>query len=109
RAFASHPKITIPFRASNSTHVFHQYTLILHDVDRDALQHHLADKKIPSMIYYPLPAHKQKMFEIYQTGSLDLEITDWLNKRVISLPIHTELDEEQLKYITDSVLEFVNK
>lgn len=109
RAFASHPKITIPFRASNSTHVFHQYTLILHDVDRDALQQHLADKKIPSMIYYPLPAHKQKMFEIYQTGSLDLEITDWLNKRVISLPIHTELDEEQLKYITDSVLEFVNK
>lgn len=109
RAFASQPKITIPFRASNSTHVFHQYTLILHDVDRDALQQHLADKKIPSMIYYPLPAHKQKMFEIYQTGSLDLEITDWLNKRVISLPIHTELDEEQLKYITDSVLEFVNK
>ncbi len=109
RAFASHPKITIPFRASNSTHVFHQYTLILHDVDRDALQQHLADKKIPSMIYYPLPAHKQKMFEIYQTGSLDLEITDWLNKRVISLPIHTELDEEQLKYITDSVFEFVNK
>jgi len=109
RAFASHPKITIPFRASNSTHVFHQYTLILHDVDRDALQQHLADKKIPSMIYYPLPAHKQKMFEIYQTGSLDLEITDWLNKRVISLPIHTELDEEPLKYITDSVLEFVNK
>ena len=109
RAFASHPKITIPFRASNSTHVFHQYTLILHDVDRDALQQHLADKKIPSMIYYPLPAHKQKMFEIYQTGSLDLEITNWLNKRVISLPIHTELDEEQLKYITDSVFEFVNK
>jgi UDP-2-acetamido-2-deoxy-ribo-hexuluronate aminotransferase len=109
QAFANHPTMTIPFRASNSTHVFHQYTLILHDVNRDALQQHLADKKIPSMIYYPLPAHKQKMFEIYQTGSLDLEITDWLNKRVISLPIHTELDEEQLKYISDSVLEFVNK
>jgi len=109
RAFVNNPKITIPFRASNSTHVFHQYTLILHDVNRDALQQHLADKKIPSMIYYPLPAHKQRMFEIYNVGSLDLSITEWLNEKVISLPIHTELDEEQLKYISENVLEYVNR
>ena len=108
-AFASNDKITTPFRADNCTHVFHQYTLILHDVDRDALSAFLAENDIPSMIYYPVPGHRQKMFEAFGGANFDLEKTDWLTHRVLSLPIHTELEEEQQKYIVEKVLEFVNK
>jgi UDP-2-acetamido-2-deoxy-ribo-hexuluronate aminotransferase len=108
-AFAAHPKITTPNRASYSHHVFHQYTLILEGVNRDKLNEYLASKNIPSMIYYPVPAHKQKMFAAFGGGAYQLQVTDWLTERVISLPMHTELDEEQLKYITSSVLEFINK
>lgn len=102
-------KITTPFRASYSKHVFHQYTLILDGVDRNALNAHLETKGIPSMIYYPVPAHKQKMFESFGGGSYQLERTDWLTERVISLPMHTELDEEQQDYIIETVLNFINK
>ena len=61
------------------------------------------------MIYYPVPAHRQKMFEAFGGDDYNLPQTDWLTKRVISLPIHTELDEEQQAYITSKVLEFINK
>ena len=113
KAFASNPKITTPFRSEYCTHVFHQYTLILHDVDspdsyRDRLNTFLAENNIPSMIYYPVPAHRQKMFEAFGGGDYNLPETDWLTERVISLPIHTELDEEQQSYITAKVLEFIN-
>jgi len=108
RAFAGHSKIKTPFRAPYSKHVFHQYTLILEDADRDKLNEHLAGKNIPSMIYYPVPAHRQKMFAAFQSGMQKLEVTDWLTDRVISLPMHTELDEEQLSFICKSVLEFLN-
>ncbi|HRO75346.1 MAG TPA: DegT/DnrJ/EryC1/StrS family aminotransferase [Crocinitomicaceae bacterium] len=100
--------ITTPFRASNNKHVFHQYTLILEGIDRDALKEHLATKGIPAMIYYPIPAHKQKMFASFGVANIDLPITDWLTSRVISLPMHTELEEEQLRYICDAVKEFVD-
>jgi len=106
-AFANNPKITTPYRASYGTHVFHQYTLVLESVNRDGLQEYLSSKGIPSMIYYPVPGHKQKMFASFDLPSLDLKTTDWLTERVISLPIHTELDEEQLNFITSSVLEYV--
>jgi dTDP-4-amino-4,6-dideoxygalactose transaminase len=106
--FANHPKITVPFRAGYSRHVFHQYTLILEGVNRDKLNEFLAAKNIPSMIYYPVPAHRQQMFAIFGGSSYNLPATDWLTERVISLPMHTELDEEQLKYISSSVLEFIN-
>jgi UDP-2-acetamido-2-deoxy-ribo-hexuluronate aminotransferase len=109
KAFGGHPKITVPFREGYCNHVFHQYTLILEGVDRDGLHQYLADQKIPSMIYYPVPAHKQKMFEQFNSASLNLPITDWLTERVISLPIHTELDEEQLDFISSAVLEYCNK
>jgi UDP-2-acetamido-2-deoxy-ribo-hexuluronate aminotransferase len=109
KAFANHPKITTPFRAVYGKHVFHQYTLLLENVDRDALVNHLASKNIPSMIYYPVPGHRQKMFESFGGLSYNLETTDWLTQRVISLPIHTEFDDEQLHFITSSVLEFINK
>ena len=106
-AFASHSKITTPYRAPYSKHVFHQYTLVLDGVDRDGLNAHLAGLGIPSMIYYPVPAHRQKMFESFGSDSADLPVTDWLTERVISLPVHTEMDEEQLQLITKSVIEFI--
>lgn len=109
KAFAGHSKITTPFRAPYSDHVFHQYTLQLEGVNRDELKKHLADNNIPSMIYYPVPGHKQKMFDQFDTASQVMPVTDWLTERVISLPIHTEMEEEQLKFITSKVLEFVNK
>jgi UDP-2-acetamido-2-deoxy-ribo-hexuluronate aminotransferase len=108
RAFAGHPKIRTPFRAPYTKHVFHQYTLILEGADRNKLNEFLAGKNIPSMIYYPVPAHRQKMFASFQSDLQQLEITDWLTERVISLPMHTELDEEQLAYICNGVLEFLN-
>jgi len=107
-AFANNPKLKVPFRASNSKHVFHQYTLTLEGVDRDGLSKFLAEHKIPSMLYYPVPAHRQKMFAAFNSDATDLPVTDYLTERVISLPIHTEMDTDQLKYITDNVLSFVN-
>ncbi|MDX1956034.1 MAG: DegT/DnrJ/EryC1/StrS family aminotransferase [Chitinophagaceae bacterium] len=109
KAFAGNPHITVPYRAPWSEHVFHQYTLILDGVDRDGLNRYLAEKSIPSMIYYPVPGHKQKMFDAFHTTGVSLPVTDWLTERVISLPIHTELDEEQLTYITTTVLEYINQ
>ena len=109
RAFAENKSITVPFRAGNNKHVFHQYTLVLNDVDRDALSQFLTENGVPNMIYYPVPAHRQKMFDAFGGSNFDLPITDWLTERVISLPIHTELDEEQQTFITSKVLEFINK
>jgi len=109
RAFANHERITTPYRAPYSKHVFHQYTLILEGIDRNRLNQYLAQHNIPSMIYYPVPAHRQKMFEAFGGGNYQLENTDWLTERVISLPMHTELDEQQLEFITSKVLEFTAK
>ena len=113
KAFRDNKIITGPYRLSYSHHVFHQYTLVLDNIDnvsafREQLNHFLSKKDIPSMIYYPVPGHKQKMFGQFNTQSLHLPVTDWLSKRVISLPMHTELDEEQLNYISSQILEFVN-
>jgi UDP-2-acetamido-2-deoxy-ribo-hexuluronate aminotransferase len=111
KVFAGNEKITVPFKADYTKHVYHQYTLKLNvdgDVSafRDALNLFLADAKIPSMIYYPVPAHRQKMFDSFGSATTNLPITDWLTERVISLPIHTEMTEEQLLFITNKVLEF---
>ncbi len=108
-AFAGHAKITTPYRAAYSGHVFHQYTILLEGVDRDGLKKHLADNGIPAMIYYPVPGHKQKMFEQFNVAATVMPVTDWLTERVISLPIHTELDEEQLAFITSQILTYINK
>ena len=102
-AFASNPNITTPFIANGNTHVFHQYTLILKDQNRDKLVEQLASVGIPAMIYYPVPAHRQNMFSFLNLPAVDLPVTDWLTQRVVSLPIHTELDQEQLYFITDQV------
>jgi UDP-2-acetamido-2-deoxy-ribo-hexuluronate aminotransferase len=108
KAFAGNDKITIPFRDKNCNHVFHQYTLTLNNVDRDGLNKYLGENDVPSMIYYPVPAHRQKMFDSFGGTKFQLPITDWLTERVISLPIHTELDDEQQNYIVEKVLAFVN-
>jgi UDP-2-acetamido-2-deoxy-ribo-hexuluronate aminotransferase len=108
-SFAGNDKIAVPFRAANNNHVFHQYTLTLNGVNRNALNKYLAEVGVPSMIYYPLPAHKQKMFEAFGGGDYELEITDWLTDRVISIPMHTELDEVQQAFIVKHVLDFVNR
>jgi dTDP-4-amino-4,6-dideoxygalactose transaminase len=107
KAFASNPNITTPFIAEGNTHVFHQYTLILKDHNRDELVEQLASVGVPAMIYYPVPAHRQKMFSFLNLPTVDLPVTDWLTQRVVSLPIHTELDLEQLEYIVDHVNSFV--
>jgi dTDP-4-amino-4,6-dideoxygalactose transaminase len=109
QAFAGNPHITVPYRADDSRHVFHQYTLILEGLDRNGLHDYLAARNIPSMIYYPVPAHRQKMFENYNSSAINLTITDWLTERVISLPMHTEMDEEQLHFVTTNVLAFSKK
>jgi dTDP-4-amino-4,6-dideoxygalactose transaminase len=108
KAFASVSHITTPYRAPYTNHVFHQYTLQLEGVSRDGLNKWLEEQQVPSMIYYPVPSHRQKMFDAFGGSRFELKTTDWLTERVISLPIHTEMDEEQLAYITGKVLEYVN-
>lgn len=109
KAFANHPKIKTPVRAKNSNHVFHQYTLQLNGIDRNELRDFLATKNIPSMIYYPIPLHMQNAFKSDRYKAGDFPVTEKLCASVISLPMHTELSEETLSYITKSVLEFCNK
>lgn len=105
-AFANHPNIITPKRFKNSDHVFHQYTLVLKNADRNKLRDFLAEKNIPAMIYYPVPLHLQKAYNDtrYQPG--DFPVTEMLCKNVISLPIHTEMSDDEMKYITDGVLEY---
>jgi len=105
KAFANHSKLKTPVRAKNSNHVFHQYTLQLNGIDRTKLREQLAEKGIPAMIYYPIPLHMQNAFKSDRFKQGDFPVTEKLCATVLSLPIHTELDEETLKYITDTVLE----
>ncbi|MBB6329563.1 dTDP-4-amino-4,6-dideoxygalactose transaminase [Chryseobacterium sediminis] len=105
-AFEANPNILTPKRAENSTHVFHQYTLRILNGKRNELQKFLTEKEIPAMIYYPVALRKQKAY-FQESNDADFVNTDKLLDQVISLPMHTELDEEQLKYITDAILEFM--
>lgn len=108
KAFATNEKLITPTTSSSSSHVFHQYTLKLVDVNRDALIEFLSDKGIPAMIYYPVPLHMQKAYQDSRYKVGDFPVAEKLSACVMSLPMHTELDEEQLEYITSSVLEFFN-
>ncbi len=108
-AFSNHPNLVVPVRYENSTHVFHQYTLKIVDADRNALQQYLTEKEIPAMIYYPVPLRKQKAYDNGNYNDADFPATNKLIDQVISLPMHTELEEEQLKYITESVLSFFDR
>lgn len=109
KAFVNHPKLKTPARFKNSNHVFHQYTLVTTDVDRFKMVEFLATKDVPAMIYYPVPLHLQKAYLDPRYKEGDFPVTEMLCKTVFSLPMHTELDEEQLQHITSSVLEFLNQ
>jgi len=109
KAFGSHPKVIVPKRVSFSDHVFHQYTLVLKGVDRNELRTYLASKDIPAMIYYPVPLHMQKAYRDPRYKEGDFPVTEKLCANVISLPIHTEMNEETLNYITENTLAFLNQ
>ncbi len=105
-AFANHPLIETPFRSANSTHVFHQYTLILDEsVDRDSLRAKFMEEGIPAMIYYPVPLHKQKAY----AEDKSFPVAEDLVKRVISLPMHTELNQEIINHICQTFLRLINQ
>ena len=114
--FKDHPKIVTPTGKTTcdgicdtcDCHVFHQYTLQLEGVDRDALVAHLQEKGIPCGVYYPIPLHKQKAYEDERYNEADFKITNRLVTSVISLPMHTELDDEQIEFISSTVLNFIN-
>ena len=106
-AFADVDQLTTPERNPNSTHAFHQYTMKCKGIDRDALREYLTEQEIPSMVYYPVPLHKQKAFEVAGIEQISLPITEELSEQVISLPIHTEMDDEQLERISKGVLDFI--
>jgi dTDP-4-amino-4,6-dideoxygalactose transaminase len=106
-AFEGHKNIVAPSICDIcDCHVFHQYTLRIVDGDRDGLMKYLQSKDIPCAIYYPIPLHSQKAYLDARYKEEDFPVTNQLVKEVISLPMHTELDDEQIKFITDSVLEF---
>ena len=108
-AFEGHKNIIAPsICAICDCHVFHQYTLRIIDADRNGLMEHLLAKGIPCAIYYPIPLHSQKAYADTRYKEEDFPVTNQLIKEVISLPMHTELDDEQIKFITDSVLEYLN-
>jgi len=106
-AFAENKKITVPARSNNSTHVFHQYTLKLDGINRNELRAYLAEKEIPAMVYYPIPLHLQDAYLNLGYKKGDFPVTEALSEIVISLPMHTELEQEQQKFITQSVLDFI--
>ena len=108
QAFSCNEKLLVPGRAAHSTHVFHQYTLRVTGADRDKLREGLAELGIPAMIYYPVPLHQQKAYLDPRYKDGDFPVAERLAACVLSLPMHTELDEEQLAYITSNVLELVN-
>jgi dTDP-4-amino-4,6-dideoxygalactose transaminase len=107
-AFQGHKNIVAPSICDIcDCHVFHQYTLRIIDGDRDGLMQHLLDKGIPCAVYYPIPLHSQKAYLDARYKEEDFPVTNLLAKQVISLPMHTELDDEQIKFITDLVLDYL--
>jgi dTDP-4-amino-4,6-dideoxygalactose transaminase len=108
KAFADVKEVSTPERSSNSTHVFHQYTLRVTGGHRDGLKKHLEEKGVPAMIYYPVPCHLQDAYKSDRCPEGGLPITEQLTREVLSLPMSTELDNEQLAYITSAVVSYFN-
>ena len=98
--------LEIPFRNSNSTHVFHQYTLKTKEINRDEVKDFLKENDVPAMVYYPVPVHKQKAYDYLNSREQSFETTMSLSESVISLPMHTELDQEQLDKIISTIKKF---
>lgn len=101
--------LIIPPRNEDSTHVFHQYTLRVKNNRRDELKNYLAEHDIPSMVYYPVPLHKQKPYAIYLDGDTNLKHAEQACNEVLSLPMHTQLSERQLTHITNSIHKFFDQ
>lgn len=109
-AFAEMPDVITPIICDQCfCHVFHQYTLLLKDADRDGLIAYLNEREIPCGVYYPIPLHHQKAYRDDRYREEDFKVTNRLVKQCISLPMHTELDDEQIQYITDTVREYLQK
>jgi dTDP-4-amino-4,6-dideoxygalactose transaminase len=100
--------LVLPHRASNSTHVFHQYTIKV-DGKRNGLREHLTAAGIPTMIYYPIPLHLQNAYRQKEFGEGSFPVTERLSKSVLSLPIHTEMTKDQLEFISTTILRFFEK
>ena len=107
-ALSGHNDISIPHRVNYSQHIFHQYTIRVGNGKRDALKSHLEKCSVPSMIYYPLSLHMQKAYSDLGYKKGDFPVTEKACTEVLSLPMHTELEPDQLQYITDSIIDFVN-
>lgn len=107
-AFKTHKKLSVPVNAPWSTHTYHQYTLKLKNIDRDQVQKQLAEKDIPAMIYYPVPLHKQKAYASEEYLESNFDVTNELSRSVLSLPIHTEMDSNQIDYITNNLIQILN-
>lgn len=109
-AFMSNKKIITPIVCDScDCHVFHQYTLRVVDTDRDALVAHLNENGIPCGVYYPIPLHSQKAYKDERYNEADFPVTNAIVKDCISLPMHTELEDDQIAFITKTVIDFVNK
>ncbi len=107
--FSASDKIITPITSEFTTHVFHQYTLRLKNVDRNALHEHLNECKIPNAIYYPVPLHLQEAYKDSRYQEDDFKVTNELINSVISLPMHTEFEQEQQDHIINTILDFVNE
>ena len=109
KAFENHPNIVAPSICEIcDCHVFHQYVIRIIDKDRDALMQHLQEKQIPCAIYYPIPLHSQKAYQNTRYKEEDFPVTNQLVKEVIALPMHTELEDDQIEFITKTVIDFLN-
>lgn len=98
--------IQIPQRVKHSNHIFHQYSIVVKDNSRDELKKYLETHKIPSMIYYPVPIHRQRAYRHYLFNKDDFPIADYIAKQILSLPMHTEMTNEQLLYICETIKKF---
>jgi dTDP-4-amino-4,6-dideoxygalactose transaminase len=106
KSFPGCPSISVPERVSYSSHIFHQYTIRVKNSKRDALKDFLESKKIPAMIYYPGPLHLQEAYRYLGYNENDFPVTAQLCKEVLSLPMHPDMEQEQLDYIALNVLKF---
>ncbi len=106
-ALQDHKDIITPVRSGDcDTHVYHQYTLKIKNGKRDALAKHLQEKGIPFGVYYPIPLHRQKAYVDERYNEKDFTVTNKLVKEVISLPMHTELEDDQIHYISKTIIRF---
>ena len=114
-AFRTHPNLVIPKSGTDcdnicdncDCHVFHQYTLKLKNADRDGLVAHLNAKGIPCGVYYPIPLHHQKAYKSERYDEADFKVTNQLSKEVFSLPMHTEMEDDQIDYIVNTIKEYL--